>query len=98
MEKETRRLTLTDKKPFNVGSQRFEHYSLAKGANETHRNPTHDTENNESLGPENSSNMNFEGPKRVKKLIMTSVKVKVPFGTSTSKFESRLDSSQVGPG
>lgn len=42
--------------------------------------------------------MNFEGPKRVKKLIMTSVKVKVPFGTSTSKFDHHLDSSQVGPG
>lgn len=51
MEKETRRLTLTDKKPFNVGSERFDHYSLAKGTNETHRNPTHDTENNESMGP-----------------------------------------------
>jgi hypothetical protein len=27
----------------------------------------------------------FEGPKKVKKLIMTSVKVKVPFGSSTVK-------------
>lgn len=33
------------------------------------------------------TSINFEGPKKVKKLIMTSVKVKVPFGTSTSKFD-----------
>jgi hypothetical protein len=38
---------------------------------------------------EQQSNINFEGPKRVKKLIMTSVKVKVPFGASTSKFDQK---------
>lgn len=46
MEKESKRLTLTDKKPFNIGSQRFDHYSPTKKINEIKTNLTHDTENN----------------------------------------------------
>ena len=35
--------------------------------------------------------------KKTKKLVMTSVKVKVPFGISTNKYQDAQD-SDVGPG
>lgn len=89
---------MTDKKPFNTGTERFGHYDNSTVKNpETKRNLTFDTENNQSVEGDPQTNINFEGPKRIKKLIMTSVKVKVPFGTSTTKFEEK-QSSELGPG
>lgn len=90
VQQSTKRLTLTDKKPFNVGTERFQHYSNSATKfkdSTTRRNQTYDTENNQSADMGEQTSINFEGPKKVKKLIMTSVKVKVPFGTSTSKFD-----------
>ena len=36
--------------------------------------------------------------KKTKKLVMTTVKVKVPFGTSSSKFAESDNNEDIGPG
>lgn len=82
-----------------MGTERFDHYSNStmQKPPPNQRTQTFDTDNNQSIEAETTKNINFEGPKRVKKLIMTSVKVKVPFGTSTNKFQMD-EYNDVGPG
>lgn len=70
------KLTLVDEKPFNSGTERFKHYSKLQEQTEEELKET-----------EEDIEMNAvpEG-KKVKRLVMTTIKVKVPFGVSSNKF------------
>lgn len=86
-------------KPFNTGSHRFPHYeNKTKNVvhHDTDRKGTYETDT-QSIDADKNKSMKFSELKKTKKLVMTSVKVKVPFGTSASKFaEPNYD--EVGPG
>lgn len=59
---------------------------------------TYDTDNQSVDTDQRSNSNNFDDTRRTKKLIMTSVKVKVPFGSSSSKYQDIHSANNVCPG
>ena len=89
------KLTLTDRKPFNSGADRFKHYSHSKTGAKKQTTITDDDQNSQQLEANKLALSSVN--KKTKKLIMTSIKVKVPFGISTNKYPE-IPESEVGPG
>lgn len=73
--KQASRLTLTDNKPFNSNTERFKHYSKKQSS------PADGQPKDAGILTELNTN------KRLKRLVMITVKVRVPFETSSSKFK-----------
>lgn len=74
------KLTLTDEKPFNTGAERFKHYPKLKESK---------MEAAESEGNEEDLDLQKNESKKVKRLVMTTIKVRVPFGISSNKYEEK---------
>ena len=96
VEDNSKRITLTDAKPFNSGAERFSHYNLQPQKN-NEKYGTYETDTQSIDTDQNAKTMKFSELKKTKKLVMTSVKVKVPFGTSASKYHDQ-EYAEVGPG
>ena len=76
------KLMLTDEKPFNSGAERFKHYSKTNYA------PFAEENTESTLPKEVEDEMpGDECNKKVKRLVMTMIKVRVPFGMSSNKYE-----------
>ena len=76
------KLTLSDEKPFNSGTERFKHYSK-NNFKEAIQQETIETAPRE----EEMEVMKPGENKKVKRLVMTMVKVRVPFGMSSNKYD-----------
>lgn len=75
------RLTLTEEKPFNTGADRFKHYN--QEIVEEYEDPEIEGEGSQMSVLRGTSN------KKVKRLVMTTIKVRVPFGVSSNKYEDK---------
>lgn len=81
------KLTLTEDKPFNSGLERFKHYSASKGNQfAIEEEETEDVQ----VPSESGMEMTKGGDKKVKRLVMTMIKVRVPFGISSNKYEDKM--------